>query len=176
MYYRISVTFNLEHKTHRVSRKTENPLPGVFNPLILPRATSQRSIQPKESLILPGSLSSPQDIGSVVRVEDIAPQGSTLRILFISVNQEMGNEEIGTSNQNASHTGSFERAGPTQEPSHACTQVVFSAVCGSPAYVTSYSTEGRRASPTLGPAWIYTLYSVFFWCYFSLEYFFFFFS
>lgn len=116
MCYRISVTFNLEHKTHRVSRKSEKPLPGVFNPLILPRATSQRNIQPKESIILPASLSSlqPQDIGSVVRVEDIAPQSSTLRILFISVNQEMGNEEIGTSDQNASHTGSFERAGPTQ--------------------------------------------------------------
>lgn len=50
-------------------------------------------------------------------------QISALRIVFISVKQEMGNGEIGTGDQNASHTGSFERAGPPQTSPHMPTLV-----------------------------------------------------
>lgn len=118
----------------------------------------------------PWVLSSLQDICSIARIRDIVTQSSTLRILFISVNQEMGNEEIGTSDQNASHTGSFERAGPTQRSPHMPTLEWYFQWCVAvSANVALCTTKGGRTAQAHGTTWTYALPGVFLWHPFFME-------
>lgn len=118
-YIRLSVTSNFDHKTHSVNMKSENPTwnSHSFNSLSCDKPKKYPAQIKHHS---PWVLSSLQWICSVARLWYIVFQSSSLSILFISVSQEMRNEEIRTSDQNASHTGNLERGGSyPNAPSHA---------------------------------------------------------